>query len=169
MREVVRDLMCDLSDEELFDRAQQLSSTLQRYDEVELEKKNSNKRYSDMLGELGGEARKLSVIIRRRCESRPVCCAVMFHAPVKGSKRIVRTDTGEIVSDEPMTAAELQNNLFEDEPNQAALVGALDDVTEAIREGVVDSMKMTVGGETYEIDREAAERIHAKAQESKQG
>lgn len=114
MKEIVLDLMCELSDMEINDRAQQLSSTLQRYDEIEIEKKNSAKQYADLLGELGGQTRKLSGIIRRRAESRPVMCAVAFHSPAAGSKRIIRKDTGEIVKEEAMSHAEMQNNLFEE-------------------------------------------------------
>ena len=110
------DLMCELSQDEITDRAQQLSSTVVRFDEVEIEKKNSAKFYSDQLASLGGTIRRLSTVIRQRAESRPVVCGIMFHSPVQGSKRIVRTDTGEIVRDEPMSALEHQNNLFEEKP-----------------------------------------------------
>jgi hypothetical protein len=112
MKELILDLMCELGQEELNERAQQLSSTVVRFDEVELEKKNSNKQYADRLNELGGAIRKLSGIVRQRAESRPVKCAVLFHSPTVGTKRIVRKDTGEIVREEPMSAVECQNNLF---------------------------------------------------------
>ena len=39
-------------------------------------------------------------------------CAVMYHVPCEGQKRIVRTDTGEQVREEAMTEAEKQLNLF---------------------------------------------------------
>jgi len=122
MKEIMLDLMCELDQAEITDRAQQLSSTVVRFDEVEIEKKNSAKFYSDQLASLGGTIRRLSTVIRQRAESRPVVCAIMFHSPVQGSKRIVRKDTGEIVRDEPMSALEHQNNLFEEKQPDVDLV-----------------------------------------------
>jgi hypothetical protein len=123
MKEIVLDLMCELNQQEVNDRAQQLSSTITRADEVEAEKKSSAKHYTEQLEALGGAIRRLSSVIRQRAESRPVTCAVLFHRPTTGTKRIVRGDTGEIVRDEAMTAYELQNNLF-DEPQTAEELAA---------------------------------------------
>jgi hypothetical protein len=118
MKELMLDLMCELDEAEVNDRAQQLSSAIVRFDEVEIEKKNQAKYYGDQLAALGGAVRRLSAVIRQRAESRPVVCAVMFHKPCQGTKRIVRKDTGEIVRDEPMSAYEHQNNLFEDKDEE---------------------------------------------------
>ena len=49
-----------------------------------------------------------------RAEERLVECAVQFHRPTEGVKRIVRTDTGEVIAEEPMTDQEKQLNLFGD-------------------------------------------------------
>lgn len=114
MKEIVLDLMCDLGNDEVNDRAQQLSSTISRNDEVDAEKRASAKHYAEQLNALGGQIRKLSGVIRQRAESRPVACAVLFHSPSTGTKRIVRKDTGEVVRDEAMSQFEMQNNLFED-------------------------------------------------------
>ena len=116
MKEIMLDdLVCALSPDEVNDRAQQLSSTIKQADEIEAEKKTSAKHYKDQLDALGGQIRKLSFVIRERAESRPVVCGVMYHSPSSGTKRIVRSDTGEIVRDEAMTHFEMQNNLFEDQ------------------------------------------------------
>ncbi len=39
-------------------------------------------------------------------------CTVFFHTPAEATKRIVRMDTGEVVREEAMTAAECQLNMF---------------------------------------------------------
>ena len=114
MKELVMDLSCELDEAEVNQRAQELSSTVVRRDEVSLEKGNVTKGYNERIAELEGNIRKLSKVIRARAEFRPVNCAVMFHSPVVGTKRIVRKDTGEIVRDEAMTSFECQNNLFEE-------------------------------------------------------
>ena len=41
-----------------------------------------------------------------------VSCTVQFHTPCEGIKRIVRTDTGEMVREERMMNSEKQLNLF---------------------------------------------------------
>lgn len=113
-KEIVMDLMCDLSDAELFDRAQQMSTVLQTIDEVETAKRVSAKDFKERLEGLVGESRKLSWIVRQRSESRPVRCSVEFHKPVQGTKRVTRLDTGELVKEEPMSQAELQGNLLDE-------------------------------------------------------
>jgi len=170
MKEIVLDLICELNEAEVNDRAQQLSSALQRYDEVEIEKKNSAKKYADLLGELGGQTRKLSGVIRRRAEVRPVFCAVMFNSPTNGTKRTVRKDTGEIVKDEPMSSAEMQNNLFGESDglvSQDAVVDALSDLVQPVSEGVLESVSMKVGDSTFVIDKAGADRISKKARDKK--
>jgi hypothetical protein len=131
MRDETFDLICELNDLELQDRALQMSSVVIRTDEVEAQKKDAMKGFTEELGSLRGEMRRLSGVIRNRCERRAVMCAVMFHKPVQGTKRIVRRDTGDIVRDEPMTAFEMQDNLFDPpsvaEAEQVALLPVEDD------------------------------------------
>jgi hypothetical protein len=71
------------------------------------------KGFSEELKGLRGEIRKLSGIIRRKQENRPVICYVEFHSPVVGTKRISRKDTGEFVRDEAMSAQECQTTIFD--------------------------------------------------------
>jgi hypothetical protein len=113
MKEATFDLVCDLDDDELRERGNTLSSTALEYDKVEAEKKDVMKGFSESLKSLRGEIRKLSGIIRRKQETRPVLCFVEFHSPVVGTKRISRKDTGEFVRDEAMSAQECQANMFE--------------------------------------------------------
>lgn len=138
-REIVQDLMCDLSDPELFDRAQQMSTVLQTIDEVETARRVSAKDFKDRLEGLHGESRKLSFIVRQRQEKRPVRCSVELHTPTQGVKRVVRLDTGELVREEHMTQAELQGSLLPDEDDGEQQDNlALDDVDQA-QEGEEDA------------------------------
>lgn len=108
------ELVCDLDVAELSERAQMLSLTTLKIDEVEDNKATVGKAFKEELNGLREQARKLSRALRNRSEVRPVVCMVVFNSPVQGTKRIVRRDTGEFYRDEPMSSQECQNNLFED-------------------------------------------------------
>jgi hypothetical protein len=111
-KEVMLELWCELDDSELLVRGQMLGAVVAEYELVEVQKTDAVKEFRDQLDALSQQRSKLGGIIRRKAETRMVNCAVQFHAPVPGSKRITRLDTGEFVRDEPMTAAEHQGNLF---------------------------------------------------------
>jgi hypothetical protein len=113
-KEIVLELWCDLTDDEVHERAQQLGASVAEYDQVDSDKKDAMKEYGDQLKEISGRMRRLSRIIRNRTEQRMVRCAVMFHTPTVATKRIVRLDTGEMFRDESMTMAEQQQHLFTD-------------------------------------------------------
>src|SRR5262249_39580173 len=112
MKEIDLELWCDLTDFEVQERAQQLGAAVAEYDQVDSDKKDSMKEYTEQLKEIAGRMRRLSRIIRNRTEVRIVKCTVSFHTPVAGTKRIVRLDTGEIVREEAMSIAESQQHLF---------------------------------------------------------
>lgn len=114
MKEIDLELWCDLTDAEVQERAQQLGAAVAEYDQVDSDKKDSMKQYTDQLKEISGRMRRLSRIIRNRTEQRMVRCAVQFHTPVASTKRILRLDTGEIIREEAMTMAESQQHLFLD-------------------------------------------------------
>lgn len=111
-RDLDLELWCDLTPDEIQERAQQLGASLAEYDAVESDKKDAMKEYGEQLKEIAGRMRRLSRIIRSKQEQRIVKCAIFFHVPVVGTKRIVRMDTGEIVREEAMTQAESQQHLF---------------------------------------------------------
>lgn len=119
MKEITREIVCDLDERELAEVAQRLGLTTLKIDEVEAERAEVSKGFREQLSGLRESARKLSTVLQNRAEVRPVECYVMFHVPAQGTKRIIRKDTGEVHREEPMTAAECQQNLFEGERGQA--------------------------------------------------
>lgn len=119
MREITQEILCDLDERELAEVAQRLGLTTLRIDEVEAARAEVSKGYREQLSGLRESARKLSKVLGDRAEVRPVECFVMFHTPVQGTKRIVRKDTGEVHREEPMTALECQQNLFDREKGEA--------------------------------------------------
>jgi hypothetical protein len=111
-KSITEELFCEFSQDEMDAKGQELSSTMLEYDNVESQKKDATKEFTDSLKELRGRMRSISKNIRRKGEARAVSCHVLFHVPAVGTKRIVRIDTGELVRDEPMSNDEMQENLF---------------------------------------------------------
>jgi hypothetical protein len=107
------ELSCDLTEEEVQYRAQQLGAAVVEQDEVTTHKRDANKGFNEELEEIAQRMRLLSRAIRNKSERRLVRCAVTFHTPTQGAKRVVRLDTGELVREEPMTLDECQQHLFE--------------------------------------------------------
>ena len=112
-KEIDLELLCELNEEELHVRAQQLAAAIGEQDRVEGEKSDAMKDYTDQLKEIEERLRIISRAIRSRTEFRMVKCTVLFHSPSPGFKRTVREDTGELVSEVEMTAEERQRHLFE--------------------------------------------------------
>lgn len=111
-KKVEIELPCALSDDEVRSRGDYLVELIARMDAVNEERSTVAKRYKDQLSGLAETQRKVAAAIRTRCETRMVRCWVTYHAPCEGVKRTTRMDTGEVVSEEPMTDAEKQLNLF---------------------------------------------------------
>ncbi len=105
-------LWCDLDDAELLVRGQMVSDVALQYEVVEKQKKDATKAFAEQLSELRSTRLALSQAIKDKREKRMVECAVDYHSPASGMKRFTRLDTGEFVRDEPMTANEMQQNLF---------------------------------------------------------
>jgi endo-1,4-beta-mannosidase len=114
-REMEVELACDLTEEEVQYRAQQLGAAVVEQDEVTSRKREAMKSFNEELEEIAQRMRLLSRSIRTKSERRLVRCTVAFHTPTQASKRTVRLDTGELVRDEPMSLDECQQHLFEPE------------------------------------------------------
>jgi hypothetical protein len=106
------ELFCMLTDEEVQNRGLMLGETVSAIDDTNTARTAAMKEFKERLVGLTEQQRKLARIIRERAEQRMVTCAVRYHAPCEGIKRIVRLDTGELVREEPMTNSEKQLNLF---------------------------------------------------------
>jgi hypothetical protein len=105
-------LYCTLTDEEVQSRGLMLGETISAIDDTNGARTAAMKEFKDRLTGFVELQRKLARIIRERSEERMVTCWVIYHAPAEGMKRIVRSDTGEVVREEEMTSSEKQLNLF---------------------------------------------------------
>ena len=113
MKQIEVQLACELSEEEIQFRAQELGVAVTEYDVIADEKKDAMKGFKERLEVVAHRMRRLSKIVQEKREYRMVPCVVEFHKPSAGTKRTVRMDTGEMVREEAMTPEERQNNLFE--------------------------------------------------------
>jgi hypothetical protein len=93
------ELPCALTDEEVQSRSRMLGETVWEIDETNTARSAAMKEFKERLVGLNEQQRKLSRMIRNRVEARMVRCAVQFHTPAEGLKRVIRMDTGEMVSE----------------------------------------------------------------------
>lgn len=99
-----------LTDEELIERAQEQSRTLQTIEEMENDLKTKAQHAKAAIAEREADVKRLSVEIRDRATYRPVDCERIFDYR-RGLVIEVRLDTGEQISERPMTYAEKQREL----------------------------------------------------------
>jgi DNA segregation ATPase FtsK/SpoIIIE-like protein len=142
MKEITLEMVCELDEVELGQRAQSLSLTTLKMDEVEDNKATVNKSFKEELNGLRETARKLSRAVNTKSEVRPVVCFVEYHSPTQGTKRITRKDTGEFYRDEPMSGQECQSHLFEPDVNVEDLAERIEDAgTAGVVVSLLDHMK----------------------------
>jgi hypothetical protein len=111
-KKIELELFCQLTEDEMRSRALMLAETVHTIDDVQSARNATAKEFRERLTGLMETQRKLSRILHDSAEKRLVVCRAFFHIPMQGTKRTVRVDTGEVVSEEAMTPAELQLNIF---------------------------------------------------------
>lgn len=117
----VRQLDTDYTDTELLEFGQQLSRAERKTSQVKEDKKRAAADFAAELKNLESEIGDLSRRIEYRRGPKPIECRVDLNQPERGQKQIWRMDTGELVSTETMTAAEMQRRFgFDDEAEQVA-------------------------------------------------
>lgn len=106
-----RTIEVKLTDAEVLERANEIAQAQHDRGTIEAEKKSAMNEFRSRLEANGLHINQLAYTIKTRTEMRGVTCRSIFHSPAPGMKRVVRTDTGEIVADEPMTPEELQRQI----------------------------------------------------------
>lgn len=119
----MRELWRAFDDDELRDKAEELSLAWIEHGVVETARAEAARMFHERLKTLRGRISQLSQQIRAKGSERPTWCLVRFHTPANGTKSIFRADSGELVAEEPMTPEELQQNLFR-EPGEDQAKGA---------------------------------------------
>lgn len=106
-------LRCQLTKEEIADRADRAAQLLEDRDHEEEELKAHAKHVKGKIERIEAEMRQHSNEVRTRSTYRDIECERIFDYK---SKRVreVRGDTGEVISDREMTEREKQMGLFDD-------------------------------------------------------
>ena len=113
---VVKELRCALTDEELLERGQSLARTLEQIQKREADGKAYAAAVKSDIEGYKSEGQKLYHQISEKSEWRQVECNEV-HDFEKWRVSVVRTDTGEIVSERAMWDEERQDEIaFLDEP-----------------------------------------------------
>lgn len=109
-------LPVDLSTGEIAKAAEELASTLQELEGIEIEKKAVMKDYNSQIDNKKKRIHRLMTHVKNGVEYRPVECDLQFHIK-KVLAILVRNDTGEIIEERPMTEEEKQMQIEFDEEN----------------------------------------------------
>ena len=104
-------LRCALTDEEVATRADRCARVVKERDEAETTRKNVNKAMKKAIDDLDLEIRALAYEVRDRAAYREVNCLDRENHEA-GTMETVRLDTGEVVRDRPLTAAERQLSIL---------------------------------------------------------
>lgn len=111
-RRDTRYLRCNLTRDELLAAGKTQADKSIELLQVENDRKRVADDFKAKASALEAEVTSLASKIASGYEHRQVDCTVYLDDPETGRKRIVRNDTGEVVSVEPMTQAELQRELI---------------------------------------------------------
>lgn len=102
-------LKYSFTEKEMKEHAQQLARENQEIEKIEREKAQVVSAYSARTKEATAKISRFAGYIREGYDMRMIPCEVRLDVPVKGTKTVVRLDTGEFVKEERMDSTELQN------------------------------------------------------------
>lgn len=108
------------SEDEIKDYSNTLARVTQEKIALENEKKAITSEFKAKIDTKVAEAETLARKITNKSEHRYIDCELHMNTPVAAKKRLVRKDTGEIVWEKPMTAEEMQLQLYPDVEDAAA-------------------------------------------------
>lgn len=106
-----RELACDLSDQEVIERAKALAAMLADLSMLEEQRRAASKHFGEDIKGLEREVQKLGQAIRTRQELRDVACIERQNFSLN-EVVVVRTDTSAVVESRAMTPEERQASLF---------------------------------------------------------
>jgi hypothetical protein len=96
------------TDEEILQLGERLAVTMQEVYELQNSKKLLVKELSAQIEMAEARVADLTRKVNQRYEMRDMECTVLLSTPRKGMKTIIRPDTDEVICEEAMTPAEMQ-------------------------------------------------------------
>lgn len=109
----VEKLPCDLTRDEMLQKAEEMATQLKERAEVELTAKESAGEFKDQMKRLDRTIADRAEEVRTGVEYRQVECTERGDFR-RNLVQVVRLDTGEIVRSRPMAVHERQDSLFDD-------------------------------------------------------
>jgi len=103
-------LPCRLANYELVEVGRNLEAELARRDEIERERKDAADRFKEQIEDQNSKIRELRKCIRTQSVDRPVTVRIV-HDYRRGQIVRTREDTGEILTERPMTTDERQQEM----------------------------------------------------------
>jgi len=103
-----RSLPCPFTADELRMKADDLADKVAKKEAMEEEKKSVQQDYKHRIDALTGEIGLLARHISQKQEHRQIECVALLDNPEFGKKSVYRTDSGELVAVEGMSAADRQ-------------------------------------------------------------
>ena len=109
-KDVVEELPCELTGEEMLERSSRLAGLHQQQMEVEDKKKTATNEFNARVKKISGEIHYLSNVISSGKESRNVKCLLDYYW-TEGKKILTRLDTGEVVEESIISDFERQQHM----------------------------------------------------------
>lgn len=94
------------NNDELREQGKRLAETHDKLDELERDKKRVTTDFAAKISAVKAEAGSLAANVSTGYQLRDILCTAVMDTPKLGMKRITRNDSGEVVSEEPMTPTE---------------------------------------------------------------
>ena len=121
VKEEVRRLMCQLTEEEYQSKSKELSRLIREKAAHEDQRRASAQHYKELIDNTQKNIEDILPVVESGEEERPVHCRIEFNVPEKGLKTVTRLDTGEKVETCDMTDEEAADMFYNaDDPESAA-------------------------------------------------
>jgi len=102
-------LSCRLTDEEVLEKGKHLAEKELELIDLEAEAKEVASSYKENIKGTRTMIAKLSEEVSTEKEEREVSCDWVFHSPTRGTKELIRLDTGESIRQTEMTERDKQD------------------------------------------------------------
>ena len=124
-RKIEMQLRHTFTDKETLELARKLAEGNRDLDQAEEEKKSVTSQLKAKCDAIGARVTETAGKINCGFEYRNTQVTVKYHTPAPGTKRLTRNDTGEVIGEEPMTAAECQDELKLESATKAEAPGVV--------------------------------------------
>ena len=112
VKEEVRRLMCQLTEEEYQNKSKELSRLIREKAAHEEQKRTFAQYYKELIDKTQKYIEDILPVVESGEEERPVHCRIEFNVPENGLKTVIRLDTGEMIETCDMTDEEAADMFY---------------------------------------------------------